>query len=57
MNVPPSLRFRCSHSQTDRLEWLAYRLTMLCCEFEVHGPPELAGYLRELGASVTRASR
>jgi predicted DNA-binding transcriptional regulator YafY len=44
------------HSQTDTLEWLAFRLTMLGCEFEVHEPPELAAYLRELGARITRAA-
>jgi len=43
-------------SQTDTLEWLAFRLTMLGCEFEVHEPPELAEYLRALGARVTRAA-
>jgi predicted DNA-binding transcriptional regulator YafY len=43
-------------SQTDTLEWLAFRLTMLGCEFEVHEPPELAEYLRTLGARVTRAA-
>jgi hypothetical protein len=26
------------------------------CEFEVHEPPELTAYLRELGAQVTRAA-
>jgi predicted DNA-binding transcriptional regulator YafY len=45
------------HSQTDTLEWLAFRLTMLGCEFEVHEPRELAEYLRELGARVMRVSR
>ncbi|MFB9906988.1 helix-turn-helix transcriptional regulator [Allokutzneria oryzae] len=43
------------HSDTDTLEWLALRLAMLGCEFEVHDPPELAEFLRELGARVTRA--
>jgi predicted DNA-binding transcriptional regulator YafY len=40
----------------DTLEWLAFRLTLLGCEFDVHSPPELAEYLRALGARVTRAA-
>jgi predicted DNA-binding transcriptional regulator YafY len=43
-------------SHTDTLEWLAFRLTMLGCEFEVHEPPELSKYLHALGARVTRAA-
>ncbi|MEC4020176.1 WYL domain-containing protein [Streptomyces sp. H27-D2] len=43
-------------SGADTLEWLALRLAMLGCEFEVHEPPELAAYLRALGARVTRAA-
>jgi predicted DNA-binding transcriptional regulator YafY len=42
-------------SHTDTLEWLAFRLAMLGCEFEVHEPPELVAYLRTLAARVTRA--
>jgi predicted DNA-binding transcriptional regulator YafY len=41
---------------TDTLDWLAFRLTMLGCEFEVHEPPELAEYLHALGARVMRAA-
>lgn len=37
-------------SGTDTLEWLAFRLVQLGCEFDVHEPPELFEYLRELGA-------
>ncbi|MCG5216011.1 helix-turn-helix transcriptional regulator [Streptosporangium sp. KLBMP 9127] len=44
------------HSHTDTLEWLAFRLVMLGCEFEVHEPPELIDHLRRLGARVTRAA-
>jgi predicted DNA-binding transcriptional regulator YafY len=44
------------HSHTDTLEWLAFRLAMLGCEFQVHQPPELAEYLRALGGRVTRAA-
>jgi predicted DNA-binding transcriptional regulator YafY len=43
-------------SHTDTLEWLAFRLTTLGCEFDVHEPPELAAHLHELGARVTRAA-
>jgi predicted DNA-binding transcriptional regulator YafY len=43
-------------SHTDTLEWLAFRLTMLGCEFEVHEPLELARYLRALGARAARAA-
>lgn len=38
------------HSHVDTLEWLAFRLVTLGCEFEMHDPPELATYLHELGA-------
>jgi predicted DNA-binding transcriptional regulator YafY len=44
------------HSHTDTLEWLAFRLAMLGCEFQVHQPPELAEYLRAPGGRVTRAA-
>ena len=44
------------HSHADTLEWLAIRLMLLGCEFEVHQPPELADYLRTLGARLTRAA-
>ena len=40
----------------DTLEWWAMRLAMLGCEFEVHEPPELVGYLRDLGGRVSRAT-
>jgi predicted DNA-binding transcriptional regulator YafY len=43
-------------SHTDTLEWLALRLAMLGCEFQVQQPPELAEYLRALGGRVTRAA-
>jgi predicted DNA-binding transcriptional regulator YafY len=42
-------------SATDTLGWLAVRLLLLDCEFEVHEPPELAEYLQALGARATRA--
>jgi predicted DNA-binding transcriptional regulator YafY len=43
-------------THTDTLEWLAFRLTMLGCEFEVHQPPQLAEYLRALSARASRAA-
>jgi predicted DNA-binding transcriptional regulator YafY len=44
------------YSRADSLEWLAVRLAMLGCEFEVREPPELAAYLAALGARVTRGA-
>lgn len=44
------------HSHTDTLEWLAFRLTMLGSEFDVHQPAELAEYLRALSARAARAT-
>jgi predicted DNA-binding transcriptional regulator YafY len=44
------------HSHSDTLEWLAFRLALPGCEFEVHEPPELIAYLRDLGVRVTRAA-
>jgi predicted DNA-binding transcriptional regulator YafY len=35
--------------------WLASRLLGLQCEFEVHAPPELIGYLKEGAAPTSRA--
>ena len=40
----------------DTLQWLAFRLTLIDCEFEVHEPPQLAGYLRMLGERLGRAA-
>ena len=40
----------------DTLEWLAFRLSALGCEFEVHQPPELAQYLRGLSARAAHAA-
>lgn len=40
----------------DSVEWLAMRLAVVDCAFTVHGPPELVGYVRELGARLTRAA-
>lgn len=44
------------HSHADTLEWLAFRVAMLGCEFQVHEPPELIDYVRVLGARVSRAA-
>ena len=43
-------------THADTLEWLAFRLSALGCEFEVHQPPELAQYLRTLSARTARAA-
>ncbi|WP_067464725.1 helix-turn-helix transcriptional regulator [Actinomadura macra] len=43
--------------RADTLEWLAARLLMLGCEFEVHDPPELRTHLRGLAARATAAAR
>ncbi|MFK3980319.1 helix-turn-helix transcriptional regulator [Micromonospora sp. NPDC050397] len=40
----------------DTLEWLATRLLLLGCEFEVHEPPELVEHLRALGGRARRAA-
>jgi predicted DNA-binding transcriptional regulator YafY len=40
----------------DTLEWLAFRITMLGCEFVVHDPPELVDHLRALGDRIARAT-
>ncbi|MEC3974274.1 helix-turn-helix transcriptional regulator [Amycolatopsis sp. H20-H5] len=43
-------------TRNDSLEWIAFRLAMLGCDFEVHEPPELAVYLRDMGERVIRAA-
>ncbi len=40
----------------DTLDWLAFRLLGLGCEFTVHEPPELIGHLREMAARANRAT-
>jgi predicted DNA-binding transcriptional regulator YafY len=44
-------------SHADTLDWLAFRLTALGCEFEVHEPPELIDYLRALGERASNSAR
>ena len=41
---------------SDTLEYLAWRLLSLGCDFEVHEPPELIAHLADLGARATRAA-
>ncbi|MCX4750817.1 YafY family transcriptional regulator [Kitasatospora sp. NBC_01287] len=43
-------------SSADTLEWLAFRLLALGCEFQVEEPPELLDHLRELGERIGRAT-
>ena len=40
---------------TDTVEYLAFHLLQLGCEFEVHEPPELVRHLRELHDRIGRA--
>ncbi|GAA3058882.1 hypothetical protein GCM10020000_47180 [Streptomyces olivoverticillatus] len=40
----------------DSLEWVAFRLALVDCEFAVHEPPALIEHLRELGARISRAA-
>ncbi|MGS2618227.1 helix-turn-helix transcriptional regulator [Micromonospora sp. LZ34] len=43
-------------SHTDTLDWLAWRLLTLGCDVEVHEPPELIAYLREISLRAARAA-
>lgn len=55
-NIEPIDERRCRlTSHPDTLQWLAFRLAMLSCEFDVHEPPELIEHLRSLGARLSRA--
>ncbi|MBB5119996.1 transcriptional regulator [Streptomyces eurocidicus] len=49
-------RCRLDIPTADSLEWVAFRLALLDCEFRVHEPRELIDHLRELGARVSRAA-
>jgi predicted DNA-binding transcriptional regulator YafY len=40
----------------DTLEWLAFRLTLLDRDFQVHEPPELAAHVRALATRLSRAA-
>jgi predicted DNA-binding transcriptional regulator YafY len=49
---------RCVYrSSDDNLDWLAIRIAMLGCDFEVHEPPELIERLRELSGRMARATQ
>ncbi|GGU32924.1 DeoR family transcriptional regulator [Streptomyces lavendofoliae] len=39
----------------DSVEWLALRLALVDCEFTVHGPDALAGYVAALAGRLTRS--
>lgn len=43
-------------THADTLDWLAFRLLALDCEFEVHEPPELNARLLVLAGRLTRAA-
>ncbi|WP_394615816.1 helix-turn-helix transcriptional regulator [Lentzea sp. JNUCC 0626] len=45
------------HSVEDTIDYLAFRLTLLGCDFVVHGPDELLTHLRGLGERITRSVR
>ncbi|RBQ21846.1 transcriptional regulator [Spongiactinospora rosea] len=49
-----SCRLRAS---ADTLDYLAFSIGRLGCDFTVHGPPELAAHLRMLGDRLTRAGQ
>ncbi|MEV4258324.1 WYL domain-containing protein, partial [Spirillospora sp. NPDC049652] len=42
--------------RADTIPWLASRLLMLGCRFEVHAPPELADHLRDLAVRAAEAA-
>jgi predicted DNA-binding transcriptional regulator YafY len=57
-DLRPSGADRCQVTiDGDTLEWLAFRLSSVGCEFEVHEPPELIDHLRALGSRILRAAR
>jgi predicted DNA-binding transcriptional regulator YafY len=43
------------HSVEDTVDYLAFRLTLLGCDFTVQGPPELVEHLRVMGERITRS--
>lgn len=43
-------------SPTDTVDWLAFRLTSLGCDFTLHEPAELVDHLRRVGARISRAT-
>lgn len=56
-DLEPIDEWRCRlTSYPDTLDWLAFRLAMLNCEFDVHEPPELVEYVHSLGARLSRSA-
>ncbi|MFI1969656.1 transcriptional regulator [Streptomyces cinnamoneus] len=47
---------RLDTTTSDSLEWMAFRLAIVDCEFTVHEPAELVEHLRGLGARISRAA-
>jgi predicted DNA-binding transcriptional regulator YafY len=43
-------------SPADTVDWLAFRLAGLGCDFTVHEPAELVDHLRRVGARIARAT-
>ncbi|MGX1562410.1 helix-turn-helix transcriptional regulator [Streptomyces sp. NPDC055506] len=43
-------------STGDQVQWVAFRLAMLECDFVVHAPDELVGAVRELGSRLSKAA-
>ncbi|MDR3032900.1 MAG: WYL domain-containing protein, partial [Kitasatospora sp.] len=43
-------------TEAGSMDWVAFRLASLGCEFEVHEPEALTEYLRELGTRLLRAA-
>ncbi|MGW4215258.1 helix-turn-helix transcriptional regulator [Lentzea sp. NPDC004789] len=43
------------HSVEDTIDYLAFRLTSLGCDFTVQGPPELVEHLRIMGERINRS--
>ncbi len=41
----------------DTLAWLAFRLILLGCDFEIHEPPELDAYVDALAERIARRPR
>ncbi|MCX4970517.1 YafY family transcriptional regulator [Streptomyces sp. NBC_00654] len=42
-------------TQADSLGWLAFRLVSIGCPFDVHEPPALVAYMRDLGARASQS--
>ena len=56
--VEPLGKRRCQVSiDGDQLEWLAFQISSLGVEFQIHEPKELVDYLAQLAGRVTRSIR